>query len=59
MRDQLDAKLQASFEAANADRNEIEAFKKLARKNPAAAAADVSKGIPPAMQRVRAQAREL
>jgi hypothetical protein len=52
MQDKLDAKLQASFETAKADRNGIEAFKKVAKRNPAAAAANVSKGIPLAMQRV-------
>jgi hypothetical protein len=31
MEDKLDAKLQASFEAANADRNGIETFKRLAK----------------------------
>jgi hypothetical protein len=59
MQDKLDAKLQASFETAKADRNGIEAFKKVAKRNPAAAAANVSKGIPLAMQRVHTQAREL
>lgn len=58
MQDKLDAKLQASFEAAKADRNGIENFKKLAKRDPAAAAAAVSKGIPLTMQRLRAQAFE-
>ena len=59
MHDMFDAKLQASFEAANAHRSGIEAFKKLAKRDPAVAAARVSKGFPLAMQRIRAQAREL
>jgi hypothetical protein len=58
MQDKLDAKLQASFEAAKANRNAIENFKKLAKHDPAASTAVVSKGIPLAMQRVRAQAFE-
>jgi DNA-binding CsgD family transcriptional regulator len=58
MQDKLDAKLQASFEAAKADRNGIENFKKLAKQDPAATAAAVSELIPYHMRRVRTQARE-
>src|SRR5215212_9236151 len=46
MHDMFDAKLQASFEAANAHRSGIEAFKKLAKRDPTVAAARVSKGFP-------------
>jgi len=58
MQDKFDAALQATFDAADADRNKIETFKKLAKQDPAAAAAAVSKGIPLGMQRLRAQAFE-
>jgi DNA-binding CsgD family transcriptional regulator len=58
MQDRFDAKLQASFDVADATRNRIEEFKKLAKQDPAAAAANVSKLIPYHMQRVRTQARE-
>src|SRR5918994_1052697 len=58
MQDKFDAKLQSSFDVANAARNRIEEFKQLAKQDPAAAAAKVSKLIPHHMQRVRTQARE-
>jgi DNA-binding CsgD family transcriptional regulator len=58
MQDKFDAKLRASFDVADATRNRIEEFKKLAKQDPAAAAAKVSKLIPYHMQRVRTQARE-
>jgi hypothetical protein len=58
MQDKFDAKLQVSFDVADATRNRIEEFKKLAKQDPAAAAAKVSKLIPCHMQRVRTQARE-
>jgi DNA-binding CsgD family transcriptional regulator len=59
MQDKFDAKLQASFDVSDATRNRIEEFKKLAKQDPAAAAANVSKLIPYHMQRVRTQAREV
>jgi DNA-binding CsgD family transcriptional regulator len=58
MQDKFDAKLRASFDVADATRNRIEEFKKLAKQDPAAAAANVSKRIPYHMQRVRTQVRE-
>jgi DNA-binding CsgD family transcriptional regulator len=58
MQDKFDAKLQASFDVADSTRNGIEVFKKLAKQDPAAAAANVSKLIPYHMHRVRTQARE-
>jgi DNA-binding CsgD family transcriptional regulator len=58
MQDKFDAKLRASFDVADATRNRIEVFKKLAKPDPAAAAAKVAKLIPYHMQRVRTQVRE-
>jgi DNA-binding CsgD family transcriptional regulator len=58
MQDRVDAKLQASFDVADATRNRIEEFRKLAKQDPAATAEKVSKLIPYYMQRVRTQARE-
>jgi DNA-binding CsgD family transcriptional regulator len=58
MQDKFDAKLQASFDVADATRNRIEEFRKLAKQDSAVTAATVSKLIPYYMQRVRTQARE-
>ncbi len=54
MQNKLNAKLRASFDAADVDRNRVEAVKKLAKQDPSA----VSKLIPLAMRRVRTRARE-
>jgi DNA-binding CsgD family transcriptional regulator len=58
MQDKFGAKLQASFDDADASRSKIEMFKKLAKQDPAATAAAVCELIPYHMRRVRTQARE-
>ncbi len=58
MQDEFDAKLHRTFAAAEAERDGIEAFKKLAKQDPSAAAAAVSKLIPLTMRRVRTRVRE-
>src|SRR5215207_753832 len=58
MQDKFDAKLQASFDVADATRNRIEEFRKLAKQDPAVTAAKVTELIPYYMQHVRTQARE-
>ncbi len=52
MQNKLDAKLRASLDAADVDRNRVEAVEKLAKQDPSA----VSKLIPLAMRRVRTRA---
>jgi hypothetical protein len=51
MQNRFDAKLQAAFDVAADDRDKIEAFKKLAKQEPAATAAAVFKLIPMLMER--------
>src|SRR5215207_1563561 len=58
MQDKFGAKLQASFDDADASRSKIEVFKKLAKQDPAATAAAVCELIPYHMRRVRTQACE-
>ena len=58
MQDKFGAKLQASFDDADASRSKIDVFKELAKQDPAATAAAVSELIPYHMRRVRTQARE-
>jgi DNA-binding CsgD family transcriptional regulator len=58
MQDKFGAKLQASFDDADASRSKIEVFKELAKQDLAATAAAVSELIPYHMRRVRTQARE-
>jgi hypothetical protein len=58
MQHEFDVTLHATFDAADAKRNGIEAFKTLAKQDPEAAAAKVSESIPLAMRSVRTRARE-
>jgi DNA-binding CsgD family transcriptional regulator len=58
MKDKFDAELRAAFNSASATRDKVEAFRILAKQDPEATAAAVSKLIPLFMERCRTQASE-
>jgi DNA-binding CsgD family transcriptional regulator len=59
VQDEFAAELQSAVEAAAADRDKIKVFEDIAKRHPAAAAAEVSRLVPRFMERWRTQARDL